>query len=521
VDLVIPPGPRPDKESLSNKIASATHRFATNMGMIDQHQGSMFLNFAKLYIKRNVPQVNLENVKTFDEWVAKYSGGRAAFFRDLRDQTTHTAREYDIASFVKDESYDEIKPARSINHLADIFAAYLGTAIGAADKALFNVRIRQGSGFVKGTNPSTWGALQEALFGDQPVCGTDFTSFEAHHRGVFAQAVAFWLNHALRPLNLPSSLRTFIHEAVLGRNCVRMRGIRIMVMQRLMSGNLWTSSANGLLNLLINSYLFVYRPGRTIEKMVDHAYYFKILVEGDDAIFQYHVNNRHLIAALGLRYKIEEHRHHGTASFCSTYRSITTLKSYCEPTKFLRKFWTVGIKYDSSKNDLHMMRAKALSYGTMYPHVPIVADACRDVLDRTRGFDCRKHLRILRDSEYKFRNLDQTLPFNHIGGDNVGPDDRRDFADIFGYPISTQQRFKSHLRKNRCDIETYGLATAESLWHAERYLSGSKWRVRSYEDVNVHMSEMLARPIPMWNDYRPVFHYRTSAFNYDEYGSIR
>lgn len=531
--MVIPPAPRPDKESLSNKIWSATHRYATEMGTIDQHLGSMFKNFAKAYILRNVPQVDPSEVKDFSEWVARYPGGRAQFFKDLREIPTHSKRDYTRDSFLKKESYpqggeyrigepyEEFKPARSINHAADIFAAYLGPAISAADKALFKVRIRQGSGFVKGTDPSTWGTLQEALFGSEPVCATDFTSFEAHHSGVFAEVVAFWLNHALRTLGLPCSIRAMIRDAVLGTNKIRMEGLRMQIVQRLMSGNLWTSSANGLLNLLINSFLFVYRRGKSIEKMVDQAYYFKILVEGDDAVFQYHANNRHLIPALGLRYKIEEHRHYGAASFCSTFRSIVNLKSYYDPRKFLKKFWVLDMAFDCDKSDKHMMRAKALSYGTLYPHVPVIADACRDVLERTRGYDVRRYLTILRDNEYKFRNLPLKPSHMAIGGKSVTAEDRGEFFELFGIPINTQHAFVESLRKNQCDIDAFGLLRPETIWHSERYLSTDKSRTRSYERVNDFYRDELMNPIPGWDDNRPCFSYRTRAFLSDEYASLR
>lgn len=480
---------------------------------------SDFRKFAKEYILRNVPQVKVGEVPSFDEWVAKYPGGRRRMMRELRECTVHGRDDYLIMSFIKDECYCEFKPARSINHLKDIFAAYLGTACTAADKALYNVCINVGSGFVKGTNPATWGELQEVLFGDKAVSTTDFTSFEAHHRGVFSEIVAFWLNHALRPLGLPSSLRQMLREAIMGDNRIKMRGLRILVYQRLMSGNLWTSSANGLLNLLINSFLYSYKPNRSIEKMLSVSYAFKILVEGDDAIFQYHRRNRDLIARMGLRYKLEDFADYGVASFCSTFRSMRTSRVFCEPTKVLQKFFTLPMSCESKKMDLHMMRAKALSYGTLYPHSPIVAELCRYVLHETRGFDCRKQLETLRGSEYKFRNLNTVLKHSEIGGNNISETDIEDFSQLFDVPLQTIRTAHEDIMCGRLRIESWKLADEVHLATMFDYVSTTKTSRRDYSDMNV----LLGLPATFnqddqcrWTNRRPCFAYRTSAFRYDD-----
>lgn len=524
-DAVIPPGPRPDKASITGKIVSATHRYATNMGVVDARIGRKFKEFAKTYILRYIRAIDPLNVMTFDEWVAKYPSGRRKLFKSLRENDVFTERDWNIQSFIKDECYAEIKPPRSVNHMADLFAAYLGTAQTLADKALFASindafsKFNGGaSGFVKGTNPATWGARQDQLFEDGPVSTTDFTSFEAHHRGVFAEVVAFWLNHALRPLGLPCSIRHLIYRAVMGDNHVRMTGVRILTHQSLMSGNLWTSSANGLLNLLINSFLFVYEEDKSIEDMVKQALSFKILVEGDDAIFQYHQRNRHLIDKMGLRYKIEDFPNYGVASFCSTYISGRTGKAFCEPKKMVQKFYTLPMECDNDKIDKHMMRAKALSYGTLYPHEPIVADVCADVLNRTRGYDCRKQLSILREREYKFNNQINVLNFKEIGGANIRPTDRLDFQDMFNIPVYLQHRVWELLDRpySMFWAAVLDLDDHANLTHAARQIQSVKTVHRSHEDLRPLLKRDIRASIPDWSCARPCILMRAGRAQYDE-----
>ncbi len=512
-------GVRPDNNSLNNGLASAAHRFGTKMPVPDQKLLNTFKRFAKSYIFRYIPQVQATDVPTFDQWVAKYPGQRRAYLTKLHeDSNTYDFHDWLISYFQKWEDYGKLTAApRGINHMSDKFKVFAGPSIHAADKSLYGLRLGpfRGSdfckdkddegyarpGFVKGTDPSTWGRRQELLFGHDPVSTTDFSSFEAHHIGAMAEVVAFWLNHALRPLGLPSSIRTIIHESVIGNNKLRGKGLRMQIKQRLMSGNLWTSSANGLLNLLINSFLYSYDPRKSIEDMVRTSHSFRILVEGDDAIFEYHTRNRDLIARMGLMYKLEDFRDYGEASFCSTFRSLRDGSPYMRPDKFLLKFFTMHMKFDSDRQERAMMRAKAYSYGSLYPHCPVIGHICRHVLDQTRSIDCRTQLESLRASSYNLRDI-AILPWSKIGGESVTESSRRDYCLLFGIEPASLRRMEADISRWDINLDDYQLARHRDLARMQA-ISRSNDHVSSWEPTTALLATDFIKPIPGWSSNRP------------------
>lgn len=379
----------------ANQICAVIHRVGCQMAVPHKRIGERFVRFAKCFIQRAFEPLYVGEIPTLDEWLEhhSYSGSRKEQLRILFDQFGcggFTAKTVEVKSFLKDEEYDEPKNPRSINSSSDTTKSILGALFHAIDKKTFSTKW-----FVKGTNPRDWPELMSELFGSNPVVGTDFKSFEAHHSGIYADIIYYWAMHMLRGVHrLPGMkmLRLLIRRMMLGINNMKFKTIFVRLSQRLMSGNLWTSSANGVLNLLLNAFMaaITVNPGYDDVALVDWAIHdFKGLCEGDDGIFvDYHISP-HLPNRLGLKLKWDRASSFDQIGFCQIYCDPIQMVSIKSPLSVLRKFDILPKEYkDSGKMKcLAYLRAKAICYAVSFGSSPIVGVLAHTVLRLTRSID--------------------------------------------------------------------------------------------------------------------------------------
>jgi len=177
---------------------------------------------------------------------------------------------------------------------------------------------------------------------------------------------------------------------VLGQNVTRMSNVTAKLDQRLMSGAMWTSSANGMLNLLICSYLMArtvnkYDTPEVLAENVDS--YYTGLVEGDDGICVDRFVDESLIQELGLSLKFDHFQSYRDAAFCQILCTDDGRK-ICNIKKTLRKFFCLHPSFQHS-NDLvcrSMLRAKAMSLSYLHHDCPILGMLAWKVCEMTRGY---------------------------------------------------------------------------------------------------------------------------------------
>lgn len=373
----------PCTKMVSNQIDACIHRFGRAMPSRDDKTVEHFSAYAREWIKRSIPKAQASKMKSFKEWLAKYPAPRAREFLKLFDETTTTSmRDIMCKAFIKWEHYEEPKPARAINSYDDMSKLLLGGLIECFDKCLFSTKF-----FVKGTNPKEWPNRLEKLFGNQKVNATDFSTFEAHHFDAYSKIVYFAIMHSIRDIPMSKYQRKLIARLILGTNVCKFRDITATIKQRLMSGALWTSSGNGLLNLLFCSYIS--NPHSNVEDMVKWTNEeFKALFEGDDGIFQGDINDDK-IARLGLRLKIEkDHDNYKSAAFCQIMTDERGIL-FTNPLRAMKKFFALPIKFSNSREAKAgaFIRAKALSYAYLYNDCPVIGPLCHSILQSTKSFD--------------------------------------------------------------------------------------------------------------------------------------
>lgn len=465
----------PDKDDVVGQVAACVHRFGCEMPEPEKRRVDHFVKYCKTIITSMKPIDEVE-VKSFDDWLAGcgYSGGRREALRKLRYEMREF-REKDMVAtaFVKYESYPKPKCHRAILSYSDQTKVLLGPLINKLDKETFS----QLKHFVKGTNPKNWPGLLRDTFGNGPVCCTDFTSFEAHHRGVYSYLVYFWMSHMFRNLKQRKPLQRLVKALVLGRNEIRFPAVDCEIDQRLMSGALWTSSSNGLLNFLLTSYMVaVSKYGeREPDELVELNVNFKGFFEGDDGVFEGVEIPDSLIRDLGIKLKMEKHSSFSSAGFCSVFCDENGGDTIKDPVKTLQTFFSLPPEFGVCRRNkvLSYFRAKALSFKYLFSNAPVVGPLMDWVLLRTRSIDPREGAKSLDGWSSKIFDLANKEPCVWRVASHPTPQARVRVEDQFNFPVSMQLMVEGVLAKSESDVVELDLSflqNEEMVHHAQTFV---------------------------------------------------
>lgn len=467
----------PDTDCAANMVEAACGRFACKMDEPEPDAAADFLSFAKLFI-RTLWKDTLrdEDVPSFHKWwtESNYTGSRKNQLRELMKDLSKMDSDYALVkAFIKQEEYyPEPKKARGILSPSDSSKCVLGRLFSAIDEKTFKARF-----FVKGTNPRDWPKRVLDTLGTDAVTETDFTAFESHHRGVFSQVIYYWYMHMIRNLTNIRPLKDLVWRLMLGRNVIRFKHINVEVDYRLMSGALWTSSANGVLNLLFMTYFSSLRQVKgSLDDRVNWAVHeFKGFVEGDDGLCKdYDIQQQH-IQSLGVVLKMSPHRNFSEANFCGIVCDIDSLKVIKDPMSALAKMFLLPPKYQHS-NDVKLrglLRARALSYLCNFSSAPILASACHWVLRRTSGFSIENYLGDLGYQKDYAITAAKELKQSKYARDHISTGTRLVAQERFGVSIDEQLRIERAFdlcESDKCVIDLDAYCSNLVFNHGERFL---------------------------------------------------
>lgn len=386
----------------------------------------------------------------------------------MQEQSTLTGKETYCTSFIKDEVYDEPKAPRGINSYPDIIKMFVGPLVHAVDKATFKTRF-----FVKGTNPRKWPKMLKDLFGDEPVYSNDYTAFESHMSGYRAEIVKVWFGHMTSLCSDHAEARSVCLGLMSNRNVMDFKRMRVEVDERLMSGAMWTSSGNGIENLILTSYLVMRSKYPTMapgELGLLAFSSFKGFVEGDDGICEYVPVDAALVERMGLKMDLQSYPKCEDAGFCSQYCEGDQI--YCDPKRILRRFFYFTKKDLSRKEGyrLSLLRLKAMSYKHLYNDVPIVGPLMDWVLWRTRTYTVAGLPTV--GVAWLFDMSD--MKFDHTKKAEVSHASRVFVEKNFDISVGMQIYIEScMIYKGDClEIDLRTLAKPEDLEHNWKYLWG-------------------------------------------------
>lgn len=391
-----------NQKSLTNQLAGIIHRYGRAMPQptVDTRK---FYAYGCAFISLYVPKCTKDDVIDYDTWLreSSYSCSRKVYLDGVRHSLYCIWKKTcDSKSFVKDECYCKPKQPRLINSPSDESKVILGPLQKAMDHKMFTDPVC-GKWFIKGTNPATWTERMEQAFAGRKVINTDFTSFECHHRGDFARLVWKWQEHMWGDLCLSAGHKNMIRRLIRGTNFSALNRCTSLIDETLMSGVPWTSSANAILNLLINSYsaMVALHPTYTAPQLAKAAINFNGLFEGDDGIFEDYGQSTETTKALGVVLKFDRFPDYSTAKFCSM---VVPRGESALAYDFKKAFMTFTLLPASLAQCREttcraLLRAKAMSYMHMYHSSPIVGALAYKVLDLTRSLDIRPVLHTLEE----------------------------------------------------------------------------------------------------------------------------
>lgn len=481
---------KPHLSHPANQVEASLHRFGRLMESPDGETQKRLYRYAVEYIRRAWPRtLRSEDVPTVREWLdnCNYPGGRRLALEKLRVELYEINQQSAIVkAFIKDEGYDEPKIPRAINSYVDESKTILGALTQAVDKMTFGVGqigephrdMNPGTRhFVKGTNPRDWPSKLEEVFGESKVQCTDFSSFEAHHSGVYARIVNYWYLHMVRNIKGIRPIKDLVSRMMLGRNIIRFRDISVEIDQRLMSGALWTSSANGVLNLILMGFLSMSAKHKDADPETLAALAIRELrgfVEGDDGICEDLSISKQLIKKMGLVLKMKHYPSYDRAGFCGIVCDRASGVVLKDPIPVLRKFFFLPQRYVScsEKQAYSLYRARALSYMCNFGSCPIIGPLCQWVCELTRSYDARGGLSVL-DSYH--RTSAETAIHEHAWKNDykISLESRTIVEEEFGIPIDEQIRIEKALTATRGPLAEVDLSHYAKTWdihHSHEYV---------------------------------------------------
>lgn len=440
----------------------------------------------KKYVRENIiphieplaPNLGFEELSNIWHSENSYSATRSQQLKDLADKyfLGHVYDDfYHCKMFMKEEFYPEAKHARMIISRSDQFKAVVGPYIHQFDHELFKGYFADH--FIKGKDPSWVQQRMKQICAAFPIyMETDYSSFEgsqclaiqrALERMVFKHYFKnypeiFELINNTYDIKLceepPEGLidtqglvgrekyaakqhnRELINEKkyFLGID-IHSNFHKMHLVGDRKSGELWTSSGNGFLNLCIMSYLANL-----------HGLTWDGIVEGDDGFFglyQSKITSKDY-TALGFTIKLNYETDPNQLSFCGQ-RFTSDGTFVVDPELLNRVGWCEKRKYfkASKKTKLQLLKAKAMSLYVKAPQCPVTSRLCHTIISSIRAKEKIGIFDLYHKEEYlryktNLENLEYTPPSHSA---------RVDYSEMFGVSLRTQEIFEQHFQSNPFD----------------------------------------------------------------------
>jgi len=460
----------PDRKDPVNQLAGFISRVGAMMPERDEARTEHFEAYATAFIM-TLPSLGENDVPNLLAALAKTSYNKSwqEYLAQIRDANRHWNSETDlIKMFIKlepsswgvDAEGTEIPgEPRCINAQSAIATSLLLPLFQEIDKVIFNHDGHKY--FVKGMAPRAIPKLLIERMGSGAVMTNDFSSFEAHHTGVYARILFKLFMHMIRRLPNKKPLKALLHKMTMGVNRIKGFYFSMVLLQRMMSGVLWTSSGNGFLNLLFMSYISQVKPGEypDVTKMVAWTRSsFSGVVEGDDSIMPLPdaevADVKTIVAELGLNAKIEIFESVDRAGFCGVQCDTKSMVSVRDPIKAIRKAQALPMKFLDSSAKVHKayLRGVAISGKDIAGDTPIYGAYCDWVLAQTRGYDTERYRGDL--DTYQRDTFDAAVKRKIWQMPaNVSTSSRGLVEELYGIPVALQIDIEERIRNSAGKLE--------------------------------------------------------------------
>lgn len=369
--------------------------------------------FTKRFLKQHykpLPYVPI-SIDTLDEfWLnnaEQYTLKQKQRFRDLLNEFNDNnnnaqlytqyrrGRLYRCKSFIKREFYAELKEPRIINARPDLFKSIVAPYIKMIEhEVLYNKH------FIKGKRPHEIAERMSQIRQQfSYIAETDYSSFEGSFSDRFQNCVERQLFQYML-INNPI-IAEIVEHVYTTRNKMTLatsKGLKFKAAcpGSRMSGDMWTSLANGFTNMILFLYVVKKSLSRRHYKPDNAATRYDFIVEGDDGFFGTNFKlNFSIIQRLGFQLKVHYANDINDLSFCG----ICVGPNQLPVPDFWRQLEKFGWEYDENiinrysdkitKHECELMRAKALSLLACAPGNPILQPLCVKILKLTEHVTVR------------------------------------------------------------------------------------------------------------------------------------
>jgi len=273
---------------------------------------------------------------------------------------------------------------------------------------------------------------------------TDFTAYEAGFTPVVMRSLECVLFRYMLQ-NFPEVAEEICAVDTGSQEC-RGRLIKLMCEGTRMSGDMWTSLANGFSNLVMFDFL-------CREQHIS----WDGIVEGDDGLFavdKLPVDPEGFYAKLGHRLKLEIHDDPSHASFCGVV--VADQGILRNPYEVLLGFgWTSSFVHAGQKIQNELLRARSLSLAYETGSCPVLWALARRGLVLTRGYAAR-----FIDDGYHNVPRDESVCLAEVA--EPSPATRALFHRLYGMSVA-QQLAVEHYISTHIDLDPYKMGIQDCI----------------------------------------------------------
>jgi len=429
--------PHVDMSDADTAYAGACKRVGPFLPKMSVKRRRHFRRFVQRWMKRNLRPLNPSTDFSVEKWLetTHYSLSRKQQLLEKYNNILdpHSRRYKIVKSFIKDETYDDFKHARTINSRTDEFKTLVGPFVKAVEKEVF-----KNPHFIKYVpmidRPKT---LLDKFDGKYKyINSTDFTSFEAHFDDFLEDTEMALYEYMFQHIPMREFIINLLEDGLLHTNVLVFKNFTVSVWRRRMSGEMSTSLGNGFCNLM----LILYITHHIMNEKADP------LVEGDDGIFGTFTKPptpSWLYQELGIKLKIETCENIADASFCgNVFDPVELTNTTCPVSTMLSFGWTTSRYLRSTDKRLNeLLRSKALSLIHQYPGCPVLSELAQYALRVTPNVRARCGVTNEYEREQMAEWVGKPLPIKEPGYRT-----RLLVEKKFGLLVEDQLKIESYLK---------------------------------------------------------------------------
>lgn len=361
--------PVPEVSHAPSQIEGSIHRIACQMPTPNRAKMRRFKRFVRSFLNMHFKDAIFSQTENFefDDFI-----NQTHYTQSRKENLTEThsipfnlnGKGFNVKGFSKDEYYLTYKHFRGIMSRSDDYKTRVGPFFQKLDSIIF-----KNKHFIKKipvTQRPAW--LTEKFRFARDIFFTDFSSFEATFGPMLMKIELMIYEFFLQSNPNKDIIMKLLREGIGGMNKIKYRNFLFIIYCRRMSGEMNTSGANGIMNLLM-TWFILSETGNRLD--MESAF------EGDDGAADVESVEKFPTTQdykdLGANIKIEIPTAANEGSFCGLVYDTEDLDNVSDPLRTLISFgWTTG-QYTgaSDKKLLALLRSKALSLLYEYPACPI------------------------------------------------------------------------------------------------------------------------------------------------------